>query len=389
MKKKYIIGAFLSLALVGSTYAQGEENLVENGSFEGTKGKLKRLKQVNKAVDWFSPTSLRADLFSKAASGTEIGVPNNIYGKEDASDGDNYAGIIAYSYRGKDPRSYISKEFKSKLEKGARYCVSYKVSLADLAKYAVNNLGAHLSKKPFEVEGKKDIVLGKKYTVLNIKTNKIFEKRYSWETVCAEYEANGGEKFITIGNFSETKDTKFKKLRKKKDFKGTQVPMAYYYIDDVTVKVLEEGEKCECGEIDETVIERVIYGGVDNTTIDGFTKEEVVANSSVYYAYLKSELLPKSTSRLDQLAQLMIDNPTMKINLFGHITKDEALAGRSDEIHLDLASRRMKKVIEYMKGHGISEDRFDTEVMNTTDPESTEGTLVGKAKNRRVNFKIQ
>ena len=389
MKKKYIIGAFLSLALVGSTYAQGEENLVENGSFEGTKGKLKRLKQINKAVDWFSPTKLRADLFTKSASGTEIGVPNNIYGKEDASDGDNYAGIIAYSYRGKDPRTYVAKQLKSKLEKGARYCISYKVSLADLSKYAVNNLGAHLSKKPFEVEAKSDIVLGKKETVLTISNNKIFEKRYSWETVCAEYEANGGEKFLTIGNFNETTDTKFKKLRKKKGFKGSQVPYAYYYIDEVSVKVLEEGEKCECGEVDEAEIERVIYGGKDVSTIDGFTNEEVATNSAVYFAHLKSNLLPKSKSRLDQLAQMMIDNPTVKINMFGHITADEALAGRSDEIHLDLASRRMKNVVEYMKSHGISADRFESEVMNTSDPESTEGTLIGKAKNRRVNFKIQ
>ena len=157
MKKKYLIGAVLAFAIVGNSYAQDDANLVENASFEGTKGKLKRLKQVNKALDWFSPTSLRADLFSKSAGGTDIGVPNNIYGKEEPSDGDNYAGIIAYSYRGKDPRTYISKELKEKLEKGARYCVSYKVSLADLAKYAVNNLGAHLSRKPFEVEGKNAI----------------------------------------------------------------------------------------------------------------------------------------------------------------------------------------------------------------------------------------
>jgi hypothetical protein len=168
MKKKYLVGAILAFALVGNTYAQDDENLVENGGFEGTKGKLKMLKQINKAMDWFSPTSLRADLFSKSASGTEIGVPDNIYGKEDPAEGDNYAGIIAYSYRGKDPRTYVSKELKSKLEKGARYCVSYKVSLADLAKYAVDNLGSHLSKKPFEVDGKKDIVLDEKYTVIKI-----------------------------------------------------------------------------------------------------------------------------------------------------------------------------------------------------------------------------
>lgn len=388
MKKKYIIGAFVALAMIGSAYGQESENLVENGSFEGTKGKLKRLKQVNKAVDWFSPTSLRADLFSTSAPGTEIGVPDNIYGKEEPSDGDNYAGIIAYSYRGKDPRTYVSRQMTEKMKKGARYCVSYKVSLADLSKYAVDNLGAFFSKDAIELDGKKDIVLTKGEPFVRIANNKIFEKRYSWETMCAEYEAEGGEKFITIGNFNETIDTKFKKLRKKKDFKGSQVGYAYYYLDEVSVKVLEEGEKCECGDIDEKEIERVVYSKA-STSLEGFTPVQVVENATVYFAYLKSELLPRSKEDLDVLALTMIENPQMKLNLYGHTTSDEALAARGEELHLDLASRRNKNVVEYLMSHGLSADRFESEIMNDSEPESTEGTLVGKAKNRRVVFKIQ
>ena len=388
MKKRYIIGAFLAFALVGNSFAQDDNNLVDNYSFEGTKGKLKRLKQINKAMDWFSPTSLRADLFTKAAKGTEIGVPDNIYGKEEPSDGDNYAGIIAYSYRGKDPRTYVSRDLKEKLKKGARYCVSYKVSLADLSKYAVDNLGAYLSKNPIEVEGKKDIVLGKREPFVKIANNKVFEKRYSWETMCAEFEAQGGEKYITIGNFDETIDTKEKKLRKKKDFNGAQIPYAYYYIDEVSVTILEEGEKCECGDIDEKEIERVVYSKA-SSSVDGFTPEQIVENSTIYFAYLKSTLLPRSKEDLDVLALTMIENPDMKLNVYGHITKDEALAARGDELHLDLASRRIKNVIDYLKSHGLNEDRFESEIMNDSDPESTEGTLVGKAKNRRVGFALQ
>lgn len=388
MKKRYIIGAFLAFALVGNSYAQDDNNLVDNFSFEGTKGKLKRLKQINKAMDWFSPTSLRADLFTKSAKGTEIGAPDNIYGKEEPSDGDNYAGIIAYSYRGKDPRTYVSRDLKEKLKKGARYCVSYKVSLADLSKYAVNNLGAFLSKNPIEVEGKKDIVLSKGEEFVRIADNKVFEKRYSWETMCGEFVANGGERYITIGNFNETTDTDWKKLRKKKDFNGAQIPYAYYYIDEVVVKILEEGEKCECGEIDEKEIERVVYSKA-SSSVDGFTPEQIVANSTVYFAYLKSSLLPRSKEDLDVLALTLIENPTMKLNVYGHTTADEALAARGDEIHLDLASRRIKNVINYLKSHGLGEDRFESEIMNDSEPESREGTLVGKAKNRRVAFKLQ
>ena len=41
MKTKYILGLFLSVAMATTTYAQ-DENLVENPSFEGVKGKLKK-----------------------------------------------------------------------------------------------------------------------------------------------------------------------------------------------------------------------------------------------------------------------------------------------------------------------------------------------------------
>jgi len=389
MKKKYIIGAILSLAILGTAVAQDNENLVINGSFEETKGKLKRLKQIDKAEDWFSPTSLKADLFSsKAPSGSGIEVPSNAYGKEEASDGENYAGIIAYSYRGKTPRTYISKELDMKLEKGVRYCISYDVSLSDLSKYAVNNLGAHFSKRAFEVEGKKDIVLGKKETVVKVGDNKIFEKRYSWEKMCTEYESEGNEKFITIGNFDETANTKFLKLRKKKDFKGTQVPLAYYYIDNVQVRIIEEGESCNCDDLIEAEVERIIYSKA-NTSIEGFTEEEKIANSTVYFAYLKASLLPRTKDDLDVLAEVMIDNPSLKLTVFGHTTKDEVLASRSKEEHLGLADRRIGQVIEYLKSHGISEDRFEREVMNDSDPDSEEGTMVAKAKNRRITFKKQ
>ncbi|MEN8793627.1 MAG: hypothetical protein ABF294_04160, partial [Flavobacteriales bacterium] len=85
-------------------------------------------------------------------------------------------------------------------------------------------------------------------------------------------------------------------------------------------------------------------------------------------------------------AEAMIKNPELKLNVLGHITGDEELAARGEEMHLDLASRRIDAVTDYLSSHGISKDRFDKDIKNTSDPESTEGTLVGKAQNRRVGF---
>ena len=88
-----ILFCFLSVF----SFGQDQNNLVPNSSFESLDGKLKKLKQLNAAKDWNSPTALSADLFSTKKEGA-IGAPVNIYGKEHPRDGDNYAGIVAYSY---------------------------------------------------------------------------------------------------------------------------------------------------------------------------------------------------------------------------------------------------------------------------------------------------
>ena len=166
------------------------------------------------------------------------------------------------------------------------------------------------------------------------------------------------------------------------------MPLAYYYIDNVQVRIIEEGESCNCDDLIEAEVERIIYSKA-NTSIEGFTEEEKIANSTVYFAYLKASLLPRTKDDLDVLAEVMIDNPSLKLTVFGHTTKDEVLASRSKEEHLGLADRRIGQVIEYLKSHGISEDRFEREVMNDSDPDSEEGTMVAKAKNRRITFKKQ
>ena len=91
----------------------------------------------------FSPTENAADLFQKGA-GSVAGIPNNAFGSEesDVDGGKLYAGFVAYRPgRESSLRSYITIPFiKGKnnvsLSKGLKYCVQFKVSLAESSKYA-------------------------------------------------------------------------------------------------------------------------------------------------------------------------------------------------------------------------------------------------------------
>ena len=141
-------------------FAQEDENLVSNPSFESMDGKLKKLKQINVAKYWDSPTALKADLFSKKKD-APVSAPINIYGKEHPKDGDNYAGILMYSYNNKSPRTYVQTQLVNPLTAGLDYCVKFNISLSDLSKYAVNNIGLHFGVEPLSLEGKGDIIFNK------------------------------------------------------------------------------------------------------------------------------------------------------------------------------------------------------------------------------------
>ena len=91
---KNLVFAFIAVALCISSLAQDVSNLVLNPSFESTSGKLKKLKQINIASEWDSPTALKADLYSMDKD-LPVSAPVNNRGKEYPMDGDNYAGILA------------------------------------------------------------------------------------------------------------------------------------------------------------------------------------------------------------------------------------------------------------------------------------------------------
>ena len=96
----------LPIAILSFSLHAQEENLVENGSFENLEGKLKALGCIDNAKPWMSPTGARADIFTPSKV-LDINTPENIYGKEDAKDGKNYAGIVGFSYGDAIPRTYI------------------------------------------------------------------------------------------------------------------------------------------------------------------------------------------------------------------------------------------------------------------------------------------
>lgn len=383
-----------ALIFCGSaSFAQDDEddnNLITNPGFESVKGKLKKQKQINIAVNWNSPTALGADLFSMEKSGLPISAPDNYMGKEDPLEGSNYAGIIAYSYNNKEPRTYIQTELLGPLKKGIQYCVKFNVSLADKSKYSANNLGAYITQKQFEVEGKSNIIFDdekdRKKVVLS-DANETYDARYNWETVCNVFTATGKERFVIIGNFFNTSETQWKKLKRPKGETYQQVPVAYYYIDQVEVFVMEDPDECDCAGKKDADVTRVIYRKQISTE-GSMSMQQKIKYSTVYFDYLKNNIDASMTGDLENLAELLKSDASVKLKLTGNIGPDEKKESESNDYYRGLGMKRAEAVKKWLVDKGIDAGRLTIEDAKANSP-ATEGTEeLKKAQNRRVEFTI-
>jgi OmpA-OmpF porin, OOP family len=392
MKKLVFLGLMGVFAI--HTVAQNDNNLVTNPSFESTgKGKLKKLKQITVAENWESPTELNADLFDKTRA-LPCSAPNNSFGKEFPMDGNRYAGIVAYSYNNKEPRTYIQTHLLGSLTKDVEYCVKYYVSLSDLSKYAVNNLGAYLGKNPLAEESKTDIIFEKEKEfnqVVLLPGNKVINSRYNWEPVCGVYKASGKENFLVIGNFHNNKDTKFEKLKKLKNFQGTQIPKAYYYIDQVEVFIIEDPADCDCSnQMKAKILESMVYHK-DFISEDGYTVEEQIKLTTVYFDILSVKIERLMIKDLDNLGTIMNGDPEFKLELTGRTDQEELDAQKADPENRDikgLGKKRAEKVKAYLVGKGVDASRIIIKPLDEGSSNSKGATRLDKAKNRRVEVDL-
>jgi outer membrane protein OmpA-like peptidoglycan-associated protein len=393
IKNITVLTMALSISLVSFSQKKGKakenENLVENGSFEATTGKIKKLGSIDLATGWSSPTGVRADLFIPEEKVPAINVPMNAYGTEDPMEGSNYAGIFGYSYNDKMPRSYIMSKLKTPLKKGMKYCVQYHVSLAELSKYSCDNIGAILAKKSYGTDAKSSII--EEPSILHHE-NKVFNAFYNWEKVCGTFEADGGEKYILIGNFNNNESTTGERNKPLKTFKGTPIIAAYYYIDDVSVTLLEEGKQCDCGigdledEVSSTIYQRAILLK-DNAT----PKEKIEAQAS-FFAFGKNKLQPVATASLDLIAKEMIANPKMKLEILGYSDEKEVEKSIENSLYENMDFKRIEMIARYLKDAGIEESRLVKTPMGSggenKEIQEDDTEDIKMAKSRRVIYKV-
>lgn len=112
-------------------------------------------------------------------------------------------------------------------------------------------------------------------------------------------------------------------------------------------------------------------------------KPQVVEN--IFYDFDKATLRPESKAALDEMAQMLRDNPHVTIELAAHTDRKG-----SEEYNIRLSERRAKSVIDYLvaagidpqrlspKGYGESVPKTVTKRINREYPQFPEGTVLSE-----------
>lgn len=367
--------SLLTLLQWGHAQDSTSRNLVHNPSFEAHTTCPQRIDAIGTMREveaWWQPTKGSSDYFHPCG-GRECQVPRNKMGYQTAHSGTAYCGIYCSK---ENYREYLQTELKEPLVAGARYQVSYWVSLSEKSPYAVATLGAlftpeRLSDSTWEILMRREnIPLGDNqiqtistyYTpqVANSK-ERLLDDTKEWQEVSGEFIAQGGEKFLTIGNFASFNHSNVHDM-------GNSTAIlqgAYYYIDDVSVTCLD------CNAQSQPV------------TQSPQKKGDIVQLEGVLFEVDKSDILPQSYNVLHKLICLLNDNPTMEIELRGHTDSQ----GTAEHNRL-LSEDRAKAVTDYLINHGIAKERLSWRGFGKTRPIDTNDTPEGRQKNRRVEFLI-
>jgi len=97
----------------------------------------------------------------------------------------------------------------------------------------------------------------------------------------------------------------------------------------------------------------------------------------------KDVIKKSSNSILNEVVKVMNENPSYNLDINGHTDSKGAAS-----MNLDLSQRRAEAVMNYLTKQGVEASRLKATGYGQTIPVATNSTAVGRALNRRVEFKV-
>ena len=435
------IGCLLTCSIV-----QGQE-LISNGDFSANSKTPNGISQIERSNGWENANRGTADYYHTDGK-CKNSIPDNSAGQQKAFSGNGYAGIIAYvddastdwkewflnEGDGLKPAynqysEYVQHKLNQPLTAGQQYDVSFQVSLSENSGRAVNNIGAHFSKKQLSSDGNSFVKAQPQ-----IVSDAVLQDKENWTTVSGRFTATGGEEYITIGLFNEADQ-----IVTVADNKQTTSRKAYYYIDGISLVpfnepdtdndgVIDKNDDCPneagpasldgCPDTDGDGLADINdecpkqsgptdQGGCPDTDKDGIVdikdkcpevagipankgcpeiKEETKevfkkALKGIQFQSGRDVIKSSSYKILNDVADIMKENPAYQLTINGHTDSQG-----KDELNLELSEKRAAAVKKYLVDKNVEASRMETHGYGETKPIASNDTSTGRAKNRRVEF---
>lgn len=114
------------------------------------------------------------------------------------------------------------------------------------------------------------------------------------------------------------------------------------------------------------------------------TASSITIGDKVQFATGSAEILPVSHGLLDEVAQVMNDNPQIELlQVEGHTDSTGTAA-----FNRKLSQQRAESVMKYLAGKGVRAGRMQAKGFGPDKPIADNASDEGKDKNRRVEFNI-
>ena len=111
--------------------------------------------------------------------------------------------------------------------------------------------------------------------------------------------------------------------------------------------------------------------------------EAVVVLKNIFFDVNQFVLKPESFVELDNILELLKENPALKIRIDGHTDN----TGKPED-NLKLSNSRANAVIQYLKAKGVDPKRLAARGYGSTQPVADNATEAGRARNRRTEMRV-
>lgn len=329
---------------------------------------------------------------------------------------------------------FLQTAVPMQLQAGKEYEVSFKISLADFAGFATSGWGVYFSDKAINETKNMRLTVTPQIAFADMVKDKS-----GWTELKGKFTATGNEKNLIIGTFNN--GYKKESVGGGQGFAGNK---AYYYLSSIMLKevlmdrdkdgVLDKDDKCPdvyglaslagcpdtdgdgitdaedkcptvkglnqfigCPDTDGDGVEDskdkcpAIAGLINNNgcpkveeiKIDKKAQEVFTrAMSGIQFESGKDVIKKTSYGILDNVVSVLKANPTWKTNIDGHTDN----AGNHDA-NVVLSQKRAEAVKKYLLDKGVTNE-LTPQGFGPDKPIADNKTAAGKAKNRRVEFKV-